>query len=247
LADSDTIIWISGATGGIGLEMARQQPYPGARIINLSRRENPELENVIFDMTKPETYQRVADSFARELADFRGKRAIFVHNAVYNVPGFVSEMDPATYAATIQANAVAPLILGDMFLRAVGPDYESGLVQMTSAAARIPYEGNGTYCASKAAVEMWVKVVAAELKARGRRTWVAAVRPGFVDTPGARHAGAQPISAYPSAPMVAQALEDKTVAIPADKAARDIWAALPPKDGETLLLFGKMVAPAKTS
>jgi len=44
---------------------------------------------------------------------------------------------------------------------------------------------------------------------------------------------------------VAQALEDKSVAIPADKAARDIWAALPPTAGEILLLFGKMVEPPR--
>ena len=34
---SDTIIWITGATEGIGLALAQNQPFAGARIINLSR------------------------------------------------------------------------------------------------------------------------------------------------------------------------------------------------------------------
>ena len=58
----------------------------------------------------------------RELRNFRGERAIFIHNAFYaTTPGFVTETDPLEYAKSIQANAVAPLVLGEMFLRAVRP------------------------------------------------------------------------------------------------------------------------------
>jgi benzil reductase ((S)-benzoin forming) len=78
---SDTIVWISGATEGIGLGLAHTVPYTGARIINLSRRRHPEYESVQFDLTRPETYEAVRASFARELADFEGRRAIFFHNA----------------------------------------------------------------------------------------------------------------------------------------------------------------------
>lgn len=39
VAVSDTIVWISGATEGVGLGLARTVPYPGARVINLSRRQ----------------------------------------------------------------------------------------------------------------------------------------------------------------------------------------------------------------
>ena len=39
---SDTIIWITGATEGIGLALAQNAPWAGARIINLSRRKHPD-------------------------------------------------------------------------------------------------------------------------------------------------------------------------------------------------------------
>ena len=56
---SDTIIWITGATDGIGAELAKQAPYPGARIINLSRRKHPDYESVHLDLTDPVgLYQR---------------------------------------------------------------------------------------------------------------------------------------------------------------------------------------------
>ena len=56
---SDTVVWISGATDGIGLGLARTVPYPNARVINLSRRQHPDFETVQFDLTQPETYAAV--------------------------------------------------------------------------------------------------------------------------------------------------------------------------------------------
>lgn len=239
---SDTLVWISGATEGLGLGLAHTVPYPGARIINLSRRQHPEFETVCFDLTRPETYAAAQASFERELAGFKGRRAIFVHNAYYpGRIGFVSEVDPVEYAKCIQANAAAPLILGDLFLRAVPPDVESGLVLMSSAAARHPFLGNANYSAAKAGVEMWVRVVRRELAERGRRTWVVAVRPGFVDTPTTRFAAAQTAHDYPVASQIARQLETRQGVMTPEEAGRGIWAGLPPKNNESLLLFGEMV------
>ena len=50
------------ATEGLGAGLAMTVPYPGARIINLSRRQHPAIETVIFDLTRPETYGAVADA-----------------------------------------------------------------------------------------------------------------------------------------------------------------------------------------
>lgn len=239
---SDTIVWISGATQGLGHGLAQTVPYPGARIINLSRRQHPDLETVQFDLTDPGTYAAVAASFERNLAAFKGQRAVFIHNAYYpgNI-GFVGETDAAENARCIQANAVAPLVLGEMFLRAVGSGYESGLVLMSSAAARHPFLGNASYCAAKAGVEMWVRVVKRELRERGRKTWVVAVRPGFVDTPTTRSIVDLPVRDYPIASQVARQLESREGVLTPEQAGRDIWAALPPRNDESLLLFGEMV------
>jgi benzil reductase ((S)-benzoin forming) len=217
-------------------------PYPHARIINLSRRQHPEFETVQFDLTRPETYSAVQESFERELADFRGQRAIFMHNAFYSGHvGFVGEVDTTEYTKGIQANAVAPLLLGEMFLRAVRPGYESGLVLISSAAARHPFLGNASYCAAKAGVEMWVRVVKRELAARGSGTWVVAVRPGFVDSPNTRAVAAASDRDYPIASQMARQFETGQGILTPEQAGRDIWAALPPRNQESLLLFGEMV------
>jgi benzil reductase ((S)-benzoin forming) len=238
----ETIVWISGATDGVGSGLARTVPYPGARIINLSRRRHPEFETVQFDLTEPATYSTVNESFQRELRDFRGSRAIFFHNAYYpGRLGFVSEVDAVEYTKCIQANAAAPMVLGDMFLRAVDDRFEAGLILMSSAAARHPYLGNANYCAAKAGVEMWVRVVKRELRNRGRNCWVVAIRPGFVDTPTTRFAAAQNPRNYPVAGQIARQLESRVGVMTPDEAGREIWNALPPKNGASLLLFGQMV------
>lgn len=242
LATPDTIVWISGATEGLGSGLAHTVPYPDARIINLSRRQHPEFETVLFDLTKPDTWDAVGEHFAHELANFTGRRAIFIHNAFYSGhPGFVGEIDQQTYKDEIVANAMAPQLLGDMFLRAVRPGYESGLVLMSSAGARSPFEGRSSYCAAKAGVEMWVRVVRRELQRRGSDTWVVAIRPGFVDSPATRLDATMPADIYPVGPQIAAQLASRQGVLTPEEAGAGIWAMLPPRGDTSVLMQGEMV------
>ena len=159
-ATCDTIVWITGATQGLGSGLARTCPHPNAHVINLSRGPHPDLENVTFDLTRLETWSSVRESFRRHLAGFTGSRAIFIHNAYFSSgTGFAGEVDEEQYYSAVMGNAAAPLVLADWFLREVKPGYESGLVLISSAAARMPFEGNSVYGAAKAGVEQWVRVV----------------------------------------------------------------------------------------
>jgi NAD(P)-dependent dehydrogenase (short-subunit alcohol dehydrogenase family) len=235
---ADSLVWISGATTGLGSGLARTCPYQNARIINLSRSRHPDLDNVSFDLADPGTWGAVRESFAEELAAFRGTRVIFVHNAFASATaGFAGEVDPDIYYRDVIGNAAAPLVLADWFIRAVGPGYESGLVLMSSAAARMPFEGRSVYGAAKAGVEQWVRVVRRERARRGAGPWVVAVRPGFVDSPSVRLEATLDPSVYPIAPALRKGLDDGEALHP-DDAARAIWAALPPPEDTSVLLFG---------
>ncbi|GLS98680.1 3-oxoacyl-ACP reductase [Sphingobium jiangsuense] len=241
---ADSLIWISGATEGIGLGLSRTVPYDRARIVNLSRRRHPELESHYLDLADHRSLTAVAEHFLRELAAFRGQRAIFIQNAhLRGMTGFAAETGAEDVARDIAANVAAPLLLGDAFLRAVvesGYRGEAGLVMMSSAAARSPYEGQSIYCAGKAALEMWVRVVRRENERRGRsHIWVTAVRPGFVDTGLTRHVAAMADRDYPVASTLRAQLVAGGQAMDADSAARQIWAALPAR--QSLLLFGEQV------
>jgi NAD(P)-dependent dehydrogenase (short-subunit alcohol dehydrogenase family) len=146
-------------------------------------------------------------------------------------------MDAELYRRDAVGNALAPLILADWFLRAVRPGYESGLVLMSSAAARMPFEGHAVYGAAKAGIEHWVRVVRRERARRGAGPWVVAVRPGFVDSATTRREAELDPDVYPFAPLLAQAFRSGEALTP-DAAARDIWAALPPPPDTSVLSFG---------
>jgi benzil reductase ((S)-benzoin forming) len=242
MATHDTLIWISGATDGIGWGLARTVPYDNARVINLSRRQHPDLETIRFDLSQPETWDAVEESFKKELANFQGKRVIFIHNAFFRAsPRFIGEGEPVNYREEIIGNGMAPQVLGDMFLRHVQPHYESGLVLMSSAAARSPFEGHAVYCAAKSGVEMWVRVVRRELKRRGKKTWVVAIRPGFVDTPTTRAEALVPVENYPIAQQMAKQLQSREGVMTPEEAGVGIWAMLPPKEDTSVLMQGEVV------
>ena len=116
------------------------------------------------------------------MATFRGERVLFIQNAhLRGLTGFVGDVARPDYLTDLTANMIGPIAAGESFLHAViGSRYqgEAGLVMLSSASARSPYEGQSVYCAGKAAIEMWVRVVRRERP----NIWVTAVRPGFVDT-----------------------------------------------------------------
>jgi short-subunit dehydrogenase len=241
------IVWITGATSGIGEALARTCPWPDTEIISVSRREHPDHETVRFDLTDMESWNRVGEHLTERLATFRGERAVFIHNALYYWGGraYMGEGDPANHRDEMIANVVAPLALGDMFLRAAQPAVDAGvdvgLVQISSASARIAYPGLAIYGAAKASMEQWVRAVRAERDDRGKGPWVSAIRPGFVDTPAARRDAALPEDTYPGVAGIAEAVRTGHF-LTAEESAGNIWKSIPDDCiAKPVLLFGEAV------
>ncbi|MEV6284331.1 SDR family NAD(P)-dependent oxidoreductase [Kribbella sp. NPDC051770] len=174
-----TLVWISGASAGIGAALAATVPWAGARVIDLSRRGGS-AEHFAVDLAEPGEWARVERHFAEVLEGFDGERVVFVHNAGTVVPiGTAGVVDAEAYARAVLLDSAAPQVLGQGFLRAVaGLECEKHLVMLTSGAATKAYAGWSAYGAGKAAVDHWVRTVG--LEPNGCR--VVAVAPGVVDT-----------------------------------------------------------------
>ncbi len=244
--DRTNIVWITGATSGIGEALARNCPWPDTEIISVSRREHPDFESVYFDLLDPASWDAVGAHLTERLATLRGERALFIHNALhYWGRGYMGEGDHATHVEEFMANCVAAIALGDHYLRAVAPavdaGVDAGLVQMSSATARIVYPGYANYGAAKAAIEQWVRCVRAERDDRGKGPWVCAIRPGFVDTPAARREAELPPDTHPGVPGIAEAVNTGNM-LAADESADLIWGAIPDDaKAKAVLLFGEPV------
>ena len=233
---SDTTIWITGATEGIGLGLAQTAPYPGARIINLSRRKHPDYESVIFDLTEPSTWDNVGRHLQSELSAFKGGRAIFIQNAYWSDGhGVLEQVSGDTYMKSLYANLTAPLALGAMFLHALKPGYEAGLALMSAGAAACCLEGLSTYGPGKIALEHWAQIVDKELGKRPGRPWVAAVRAGGTLTGPVKR---MIETLDPKMPNVQHIRDNAKRRLDPVSAAKQIWANLPPPPGVSLISFG---------
>jgi short-subunit dehydrogenase len=245
--DSTNVVWITGATSGIGEALARACPWPDTTIFSVSRRQHPDLETVHLELTDRHSWDGVARHVEQVLAEFRGERALFIHNAIFPLEHFfVGEGNPEYAMEEIMANGAAPLFFGDRYLRAARPavaaGVDVGLVQMTSASARLPYPGMALYCAAKASVEQWVRCVRMEREMRGCGPWVVAIRPGFVDTPSNRRAADLPLDRHPAVEALVEAVRAGEHMLSAPDCAANIWSALAGGAPEKpVLLFGEAV------
>jgi len=223
---ADAVVWISGASDGIGQALVRTVPWPGARIIGISRRPPAGAEHLAADLADPHQWGVVGSSFARELAGFSGQRVVFVHAAGTLDPiGFAGEVDSAAYAANVVLNSAAPQVLGHLFLaasRAVPATRH--LVMLTSGAARSVYPGWTSYGAGKAAVDQWVRDAGAEQQLRGG-VQVLSVAPGTVDTDMQAQLRGTSAEAFPNRQKFVELHATAKLADP-DAVGRDIWRLL---------------------
>ncbi|HVP31177.1 MAG TPA: SDR family NAD(P)-dependent oxidoreductase [Myxococcota bacterium] len=228
----DSLVFISGASSGIGLALAKRCPLPHPRILDLSRRGAPSSAgspaiHVAADLATPEGWEVADGFFAREIAAFSGSRVVFFHNAGTLTPiGFAGEVDAGAYRTNVLLNSAAPQVLGDAFLRAArATPARVDVVMLSSGAARNVYLGWSGYCAGKAAVDHWVRTVGAELAARRSQCRVVAVAPGIVATPMQAEIRATAARDFPEVGRFRGYFESGALRSP-DDVARDLWAVV---------------------
>ncbi|QBI21617.1 SDR family NAD(P)-dependent oxidoreductase [Egibacter rhizosphaerae] len=183
---SDAIVWMTGASAGIGAAMAARIPFP-ARVIDISRSGGtPGTEHLPADLADPASWDTVGTRMLEVLEDSEADRVAFVQCAGLLEPiGFAGEVDHHAYAQNVVVNAAAPQVLGHRFLAALresGFRGRADLAILTSGAAQKPYPGWSSYSAGKAAVNAWVIAAGQEQEQRGGRCTVRAIGPGVVAT-----------------------------------------------------------------
>ena len=185
-----SLVFVSGASSGLGAALAATVPFE-ARRIDLSRRGAPGLESLRADLSGPEGWDLAAQAFERELDGFDGERAVFVHAAGTLEPiGPAAEADAAAYRRGLLLNAAAGPLLGQAFLSALRRARTRGTIAMIgSGAAFLVYPGWSVYGPGKAALDHWVRTVAAEQGPDGCR--LLSISPGIVDTAMQERARAQ--------------------------------------------------------
>lgn len=222
------LIWISGASSGIGAALAATVPFDAVEIVDLSRRGGtPNTQHVAVDLADPASWPLVERDFTERLARFDGDRVVFVHNAGTLTPlGRADLVDSAAYTRNVLLNSAASQVLGHFFLRAVADlDCDQHLVMITSGAARNPFEGESSYCAGKAAIDQWVRVVGREQSHRDPGCRVVAIAPGSVDTAMQDEIRGTGVEDFPESDRFRDLWRDGALS-PPETTAKTIWSLL---------------------
>ncbi len=181
---------ITGASSGIGWELARQLAVTGCKVGLVARREAPLRELQALITSKGSTAAiAIADVGQREQVEaaFQTIREQFgpidlvIANAGVGKPTLLSPVNIADVEDMIRINLMGTIYtlsaaLPEMFARKAGH-----LVAISSLAGYRALPGESAYCASKAAVNAYLDGLRIHL--RGTGVQVTTVCPGFVKTP----------------------------------------------------------------
>ncbi|WP_371400453.1 SDR family NAD(P)-dependent oxidoreductase [Kribbella sp. NBC_00662] len=179
------LVWISGASAGLGAALAATIPFESAELIDISRRGGtPGTHHVAVDLADPASWPVVDKDFQQRIETSDPELVVFIHNAGTLTPlGSADHVDTAQYTRNVMLNSASAQVLGHSFLRAVsGRDCEQHLIMISSGAAIRPHEGEASYCAGKAGIDQWVRTVGLEQRRRSPGCRVISVSPGALDT-----------------------------------------------------------------
>jgi 3-oxoacyl-[acyl-carrier protein] reductase len=185
LADHGAVV--TGASRGIGREIARRLAGEGARLVLVARSEDGLAETAAqcggqastfaTDLTDPEAAERI---FA-VAADRLGQVEVLVNNAGVSADLPLSTITASDFQAQFEIHVLAPLRLMQVFAPAMAERGYGRIVNVASIAGRRPTQTNIAYSAAKAA-ELSLTRAFADYYA-GQGVCVNAVNPGAVDGP----------------------------------------------------------------
>ncbi len=175
---------ITGTSRGIGQALANViLSRDECEVIGLSRTNSISQKNFRYVELDLSDVDAVAQWQFPELKN--PSRIFLVNNAgAFGHVKPVGAIDNASFQRLFNVNLTAPCILTNNFIKTYG-DKNVPLVIMniSSGASKNPIDGWSSYCASKAGLEMFSRVVAEELSISGKKhVRIFSIAPGIVDT-----------------------------------------------------------------
>lgn len=177
---------ITGASGGIGRGLCRAFLACHSRVILVYRNEKPDFsisrkqqKRIVFlqaDITELDTVSFWLKDFYKQGVQVD----ILINNAGVNLSRPLIECDERDWEFIINTNLKATFFFSQLFARYMKKKSSGVIINATSFASNIPSAFGGLYAASKAALRILTKCMAAEWAPYGIR--VNAFSPGVIPT-----------------------------------------------------------------
>ena len=183
---SGKVALVTGATGGIGGEIARALHAAGATVV-LSGRKVEALEFLQKELgERAEIFAadlstaEASDKLIADVVAKCGSLDILVNNAGLTRDMLAMRMDDEKWQDVIDVNLTAPFRLARAAMKTMMKARWGRIINITSIVGVTGNAGQTNYAASKAGMIGWSKSLAQELASRN--VTVNCVAPGFIDT-----------------------------------------------------------------
>jgi short-subunit dehydrogenase len=238
MENNQKYVLITGATSGIGYELAKLFAQDQYNLVIVSRSQD-ELNNKAAEFTEMgvEVITIARDLFNRDevfsLCDEIKSRAInidiLVNDAGQGLYGEFKDTDIERELRIIDLNIAAPVILTKHFLKEMLNRNEGKILNLASVASKLPGPWQSIYHATKAFVLSFTEAIREEVKDSG--VTVTALMPGITDTDFFNKAGMQQ----------SKAVQDKDAMADPAVVARDGYDALMAGDDKVISGFKNKV------
>jgi NADP-dependent 3-hydroxy acid dehydrogenase YdfG len=185
------VVLLSGATGGMGAELAKQLSKEGSHLALFARREN-KLKEMVDELSRENTKCIYQKCDVKEVDDIKnavkytkesfGRIDIAILNAGILVPNPIQTFNSKIIKDTIDINFMGNVYFIEQILP-IMKKQKSGIIAATSTLPdRRGVPGWGAYGASKSALSWLIESLRAEAKNRYNITFIT-IKPGSVLTP----------------------------------------------------------------
>ncbi|CAM3539995.1 SDR family oxidoreductase [Occultella aeris] len=181
---------VTGAAGGIGSALARRLHAAGARLA-LTSRDPERLDGLVRELGGPGDglWAQSADladepsveSFFEGAREHLGSLDALVNVAGLSRPGQIVETSLADFEQIWHANVTSAFLASKHAVPLIDPDAGGAVINVSSVAGLRPNATAPLYCTAKAALDMFTRAFALQVKQR--RIRVTALNPGGTDTP----------------------------------------------------------------
>ncbi|GIL15060.1 MAG: oxidoreductase [Chloroflexota bacterium] len=185
----DRVVWLTGASSGIGEGAAYALAQQGAKLI-LSARRVEELERVKRNCAGASSRLAIlpldvadlpaAPEKAKQARALFGRIDILINNAGVGFRGYVKDTEIAVQQRVMQVNYFGSIALTKATLPYMIEQQSGQIVVISSLAGKLPIPGYSAYCASKHALHGFFDSLRAEVYQYGIKVTI--ICPGFVQT-----------------------------------------------------------------
>jgi benzil reductase ((S)-benzoin forming) len=181
VVQQNKIAYVTGSSRGIGRALVELLLDQGYFVVGISRTNEIEHANYRFDALDLSDLALVK----KYKFDLRADQVLLVNNAgLIGQIGPLGQLDNEIIQQVMNVNTIAPQILTNNFIASYSDNLgEYQILNISSGAGKSPISSWATYCASKAAIDLFSETLAEEFEWKQKNNWqIHSCAPGIVDT-----------------------------------------------------------------